>query len=398
MQTDWLAEADDLKEEFAALREAFHEDPEIGEDVPGTASRIEDYLGDVCHIPASRPVGNAVVGVLAGSLPGPTVALRSDMDALPVTEETDCLFRSRTSGRMHACGHDVHMASALGAARLLSLHRNELSGTVKFLFEPDEEGTGGAREMIASGCADGCTAVFGCHVDPHLPAGVVGIRYGRFYAASDTFAITILGKGAHAARPEEGIDALRAACLLTLSLEHLPSYCAEKSVVTVGKLNAGTGQNVLAAKAELSGLVRTLGEEDRKMMERLFAAVCHEEEKERGVSITLDWRPSYSGVTNPREETDFVKERAESLLGKENVRLIEEPTMTTEDVGYFIEKYGGCYYHIGAGSPYPLHSPRFLPDPKVVPIAAALHASILSSWLEKAEKGKTGEPAETCSP
>ena len=200
--TDYLTQADAIAGELAELRHAFHRCPELGNREHRTAARIEAYLRGL-GIPTARLLDTAVVGTLAGGLPGKTVALRADMDALPLTEATGADFASENPGCMHACGHDVHMTAALGAARLLAARRESLRGTVVFLFQPDEEGRGGAERMIAAGALEGVDAVFGAHVSPELPLGQVGVRCGKFYAAPDTFRVVVHGVSAHGATREK---------------------------------------------------------------------------------------------------------------------------------------------------------------------------------------------------
>nr|MCR5826543.1 amidohydrolase [Oscillospiraceae bacterium] len=237
---DYLKEIQQFAAELTALRRAFHFHPELGNREYETAARIERWLHD-CGIPTRRLLDTAVVGRLRGGREGRTVALRADMDALPLQEATGAAFASEVPGVMHACGHDVHMAAALGAARLLAAQQETLPGEVLFFFQPDEEGNGGAQRMIDAGVLEGVDAVFGCHVAPDLPLGTVAVRYGKFYAASDTFRVTLTGKSAHGAQRELGVDALAAAAELVTALLSLPSaFPHERSVVSVGTLHAGT--------------------------------------------------------------------------------------------------------------------------------------------------------------
>ena len=382
MDNNFLSAAKAIAPEIQALRETFHRRPELGNQEFETAKRVEAYLNGL-GIETERLLDTAVVGTLRGALPGPTVALRADMDALPVTEATGVAFASECPGVMHACGHDVHLAAALGAAKLLSERRDALPGTVKLLFQPDEEGDGGARRMIAAGCLAGVDAVFGCHVSPDLPAGTVGIRYGKFYAASDIFDVTVLGKSAHGAEREKGIDALGAAAELTTALLALPrELLPEKSVVTVGAFHAGNKENVLAARADLLGILRTLGRDSREKLQRRFVETLQEIAARTGTHIEHRFRGGHGGVVNTDPETALVERAAAALLGAERVRRIETPTMTSEDFGFFIDALGaGCFYHIGAGCAEPLHAPGFLPDADAPVTAAAVHAAVLWGFL-----------------
>ena len=383
MEIDWRREAEGIAPELTALRRAIHRHPELGNREFQTAERVETALRS-WGIETERMLDTAVVGRLHGAHTGPTVAIRADMDALPIQEATGSEFASEVEGVMHACGHDVHMAAALGAAKLLSNHRAEFSGSVAFLFQPDEEGSGGAQRMIQKGVLEGVDAVFGAHVSPELPAGSVGIRHGKFYAASDTFQITLTGKSAHGAERHKGVDALAAGAELTLALLSLPEALGgERSVVSVGTLRAGRAINVVADSAELSGIVRTLGPEARKRMRELLREAVRMMEDRTGVTAELRLRESYPGVVNEDTMTDLAWDTAVRLLGEGQVFNLTEPTMTTEDFGYFLLERPGCFYHIGAGCEKPLHNPEFLPAEESVLTGAAIHAAVAEAFLNR---------------
>lgn len=380
---DYLSEAAGLQAELFSLREAFHRTPELGNREFKTAERIEHTLR-ACGLRPRRVIDTGVVATLHGSRPGPTIALRADMDALPVQETTGAPFASETPGVMHACGHDVHLASVLGAAMLLSRHRHDLCGSVRFVFQPDEEGEGGAERMIAAGCMKGVSAVFGGHVTPDLPAGVVGVRYGKFYAASDTFQIRLFGRAAHGAEREKGVDALEAGALLVQELLKLPERLSgERSVVSVGTFRAGTARNIVADEAEITGIMRTLGDEARLTMRSLMRDACRGVANKTDVSVEIQLQKSYSGVINHDAETDHVRRVAGELFGRKNVVVLDLPTMKTDDFGYFLLHRPGVYYHFGAGCDQPLHSPNFLPEAHTVVTGTALHAAVLHSYLNQ---------------
>ncbi len=237
--TDYLAAARAVADEMCAVRREIHRHPELGNREFRTAAFIEDHLRRL-GIETRRVTETAVVGTLTGGRPGRCAALRADMDALPLTEATGCAFASENPGVMHACGHDVHMAAVLGAARLLAGRRDTLPGSVIFLFQPDEEGYGGAERMIRAGCLDGVDAVFGAHVSSTIAAGRAGVRFGKFYAAANLFDVTVKGRSAHGAERENGVDALAAAAEMIPALIALPdSFPGERCVVTVGTITAG---------------------------------------------------------------------------------------------------------------------------------------------------------------
>ncbi|MBQ6622925.1 MAG: amidohydrolase [Mogibacterium sp.] len=368
-------------DKITELRKAFHRRPELGNEEYETADRIESFLRD-CGIETRRVLGTGIVGVLHGGRPGRTVALRSDIDALPVQEATGCPFASEIDGKMHACGHDVHMAAALGAARMLAAEREFLPGRIVFLFQPDEEMNGGAERMIREGCLEGVEAVFGAHVSPDLPEGCAGFRSGKFYAASDMFVITVTGKSSHGAEREKGIDALAAAAKMTTALLALPpEITRDRAVLTVGKMHAGTARNIVPDTAVLEGILRSLGPETRKALKDGLRETAERIARETGTKADVRIIESYPGVVNDGAMTEFAASAAAKLLGPDHVIRIPEPTMVTEDFGYFLEEVPGSFYHIGAGSPYPLHNPQFLPTDEAVLTGAALHAAVLTAFL-----------------
>lgn len=379
--TDYLNEAQGIAPRISALRRDFHRHPELGNREYRTAEKIEACLNG-WGISTRRVLDTAVIARLGGGRPGPVAALRADMDALPLTEATGAEYASETPGVMHACGHDVHLAAALGAARLLAERRETLPGAVVFLFQPDEEGRGGAERMIAAGALDGVDAVFGAHVSPDLPAGHVGVRYGKFYAASDTFKVVVHGRSAHGAEREKGVDALGAAAALVGRLLAIPGDMpGERAVLSVGMLRAGTAENALADEAEFAGIIRSLGPDARAGMRRRFAGAVDAELPAWGATADVELRESYPGVVNDDGMTALVERAARGLLGDDRVRVIGAPTMTTEDFGYFLQARPGSYYHIGVGGSLPLHSTSFLPDDSAAMTAAAVHAAVLEAFL-----------------
>ena len=379
--TDFLSEAASLQSFLQTVRQTLHRAPELGNQEFRTSAYLRSILEPLGLI-VENPFGTALCATLHGTRPGRIVALRGDMDALAVTEATGAEFSSQTPGVMHACGHDIHMTAAVGAAILLAAHRETLCGSVRFLFQPDEEGCGGAQRFVDAGCLHGVDAVFGAHVSPELPLGSVGIRYGKFYAASDTFSITIRGKSAHGAEPEKGIDALQAAAQLAVRLVSLRGALnGERCAVTVGTLQAGTAINVVADNAQLTGILRTLGSDSRACMRTLITDTAAEIAVQTGTQIDVQLHASYPGVVNDDSASRLVQDTAVQLLGEPYVAVLQQPTLMTEDFGYYLSAAPGCFYHVGAGCSAPLHSPQFLPDIRAAVTAAALHAAVLERTL-----------------
>ena len=376
---DILAAAQGERENILTYRRTIHRDPEVGSPTPRTAAYIAGELKKLGYQP--QALGGGLVTAITGKDTGRCVLLRADMDALAGREQSGLDFQA-DNGAMHACGHDMHAAMLLGAAALLRKYQDRLNGTVKLVFQPDEEGCGGAQRFVDAGCLHGVDAVFGAHVSPELPLGSVGIRYGKFYAASDTFSITIRGKSAHGAEPEKGIDALQAAAQLAARLVSLRGALnGERCAVTVGTLRAGTAINVVADTAQLTGILRTLGPDSRVRMRTLVTDTAAEIAAQTGTQIDVQLCASYPGIVNDDGASRLVHEIAIQLLGKPCVAVLQQPTLMTEDFGYYLSAAYGCFYHVGAGCSAPLHSPQFLPDIRAAVTAAALHATVLERTL-----------------
>ena len=377
---NFLTEAEKLRGKLTEIRKEFHRIPEIGDNEFKTAALIEKYL-DENGIPHRRVIGTGIIARVDGKLPGKNSAIRSDIDALPVNESTGCDFASQNPGMMHACGHDIHITGALGAAMILNSHRDELAGSVTFLFQPNEEGDGGAQRMIEAGCLEGVEAVFGCHVDPALKAGHVGIKYGDFYAASATWKVSVIGKSSHGAQRDKGIDSIEVSAHIVPEILKIPG-----GVVSVGMLHAGTANNILAGLAEMAGIIRTYGLEKRAAMCRELESVCQSVSARFGAKCICEITDSCVGIVNDNDTiTSMIETAARETFGNDKVDIIEKPLFISEDFGSFLIAKTGCFYHIGAGCQYPLHSDKFLPVPDAIITAAAMHSSAVFAY------NKTGD-------
>ena len=377
---NFLTEAEKLRGKLTEIRKEFHRIPEIGDNEFKTAALIEKYL-DENGIPHRRVIGTGIIARVDGKLPGKNSAIRSDIDALPVNESTGCDFASQNPGMMHACGHDIHITGALGAAMILNSHKDELAGSVTFLFQPNEEGDGGAQRMIKAGCLEGVEAVFGCHVDPALKAGHVGIKYGDFYAASATWKVSVIGKSSHGAQRDKGIDSIEVAAHIVPEILKIPG-----GVVSVGMLHAGTANNILAGLAEMAGIIRTYGLEKRAAMCRELESVCQSVSARFGAKCICEITDSCVGIVNDNDTiTSMIETAARETFGNDKVDIIEKPLFISEDFGSFLIAKTGCFYHIGAGCQYPLHSDKFLPVPDAIITAAAMHSSAVFAY------NKTGD-------
>jgi len=384
-----LSEAQSLEGWLVETRRALHRIPEPGNEEKETSRAIRIEL-DALHIPYIQ-IGTALVGVLEGARSGLCVALRADMDALPIEEPTDRPYTSLHHGYMHACGHDAHMTVALGVARLLSARRRDFAGSVKFLFQPAEETTGGAKPMIEAGCLENphVDFVLGLHVAPDLPAGHVEVKAGPLYGASDNLDIIIRGKSSHAAYPEYGIDAIVISSAVIQALQTVVSRsisALESAVITIGKIQGGSRNNIIADEVTLTGTIRTLSEEVRRFICSKIAEVCTQTTAAFGASCEVLINPSYPVLVNDEEATTLVRDTAVQLLGESNVHLRQRPTLGVEDFAYYLRERQGTYWHLGCGrqgdgAPPPLHSPNFDIDEACLPVGVALQAASALRYL-----------------
>lgn len=389
-------EARDLGPWLVETRRHFHRHPELGLEERETASYIEARLDDLGIEHARR--GTAVVGLLRGGRPGACVALRADIDALPLAEEGQSEYRSVNEGRMHACGHDAHMAIQLGAARILAGRRGSLPGSVKLLFQPAEETTGGAKAMIEDGCLENprVERVYGLHVMPYLPVGCVEVKKGALNGCSATLSIEVEGKSAHGAYPETGIDAVLIAANIVMSLNALVGrYVSplEEAVISVGTISGGTAPNVIAERVRLEATLRATSAASRDALISRAGSVACGVASAYGGGASVKATLGYEALVNHDEAVDEIVLAASETLGPSSVRWKAKPSMGVEDFGYFIEERCGAFYHLGCGNESagvvaPLHSTAFDIDEDCLPIGAALQARLALGFLEKSGKEK----------
>jgi len=357
----------DVADEVVATRRDLHEHPELGFEEHRTAGIVADRLralGMEVHDGIGR---TGVVGVLRGTRPGRTIMLRADMDALPIEEENDVPYRSREPERMHACGHDGHVAMLLGAARIVTARRDELAGTVCFVFQPAEEGKGGAKAMVADGVLErfGIERAYGLHLASAHPAGQVGVREGAFYASSDSIEITIEGKGGHGASPHLSVDPVYTAAEFVVAVQQVVSRNVdpiEPAVVTIGAIHGGTTHNVIPSRVRLLGTVRAFDAGVRATMaeriERVLRGVC----ESTGATYAFEYLWRYPVTTNDAVQTRYVRALAQRVVGPEGVADVPK-LMGAEDFSFFAERVPACFFTIGSNggerSAFPHHHARF---------------------------------------
>ncbi len=369
-------------ERIIELRRSLHRYPELAFEEQHTAELIIREL-DSLGIPSEyHGKGSGVVGRLHAGDGRPTIALRADMDALPGAENTDLPFASSIEGKMHACGHDAHMAMVLGAAHLLSADPPDIN--VLFVFQPAEERGGGARTVLASGALDNVTAIFGSHVTHHYRVGEIMVADGVITAQSDRFAIRIHGRGGHGARPHEATDAIVTTGLLITALQTLVSREIDPvhpSVVTIGRVEAGTAANVIAETAMLEGSIRTTLPEVRDHIHAGIRRMARGLEELHNVSIRVELNEGYPPVVNTRREAQLAYRAARSVVGEAGLMQLDHPSMGAEDFAYYLERIPGCYVRFGARSEdmqyIPLHSPSFDIDEGVLRVGAAFFDQVV---------------------
>ena len=366
---------------ISALRRDIHREPELGFDTEKTAEKV---LAALEGLPLEIETGvaeNGIVATLRSGGEGPTVGLRADMDALPITEETGLPFASEVEGRMHACGHDGHTSMLVGAAHALCGMRDELNGTVRFIFQPAEEGGGGGRVMVEEGVAEGLDSIFALHLWPGLPFGTVATKAGPIMAAADAFEMEIEGTGGHGAMPHLSADAVVIAAHVVTALQTVVSRevdPVEPAVLTVGEIGAGTAFNIIPEKARIGGTVRTLNEDLRRRMPGRIEGLARGVARGMRGDATLDYRFSYPVTRNDAGAAARALETATALFHEESVLELPNPSMGAEDFAYFLERVPGAFVWLGVGEDVSgLHTPQFAFDEKILARGSALLTALV---------------------
>ncbi len=369
-------------------RRHFHMYPEVSGKEAETSLYIQKELAAMGIPFETGFFQNAVLGVIEGAKPGKTIALRADMDALPVTEQTGLPFASKHEGVMHACGHDSHMAILLGAAAVLSKLKNHIAGQVKLVFQPAEEeaAIGGGRNFVASGKLDDVSEIYGLHVWPELPVGVVGLRPGNLMAASDRFYVHIKGKSTHAAQPHNGTDALVMAAHFIIDVQTLVSRemdPMENVVCTIGLMKAGTRYNVGVEDAYLEGTVRTYTPALRDKMERRLGEILKGLDVMFGTKSELNYVRGHSATINTPEKIRFLQKIGKSYLGEDAVVEPQFPSMCAEDFSSYLQKIPGAFMWLGTGKEGTpaLHNASFAIDESILPLGVTMEAAAVLEAL-----------------
>ena len=379
---------DSFGEDIVSLRREIHREPELGFDTKKTAEKVLDALEGLPLEVETGLAENGIVATLKGEGGGPTVALRADMDALPIQEETDLPFASEEDGKMHACGHDGHTSMLVGAVRALSQDhlRERLNGSVKFIFQPAEEGGGGGRVMVEEGVAESVSSIFALHLWPGLPFGKAATKAGPIMAAADAFEMRVKGKGGHGAMPHLTTDAVAIAAQIVTALQTIVSREVNPvapAVLTVGEIEAGFAFNIIPETARLGGTVRTLDADLRKQIPKRM------EELARGIArgmrgdAELDYHFSYPVARNDADAAEFALGVIGELFGEENVVELTDSSMGAEDFAFFLEHVPGAFIWLGVGDVSGLHTPKFAFDEEILPQGSALLAALALKSLSE---------------
>ena len=385
---EFLDAAKRIQPRLVDLRRRIHEEPELGLDLPETRSKVLADLEDLDLEIQLHEKSSGIIAVLRGARPGGRVLLRGDMDALPMSEDTDLPFRSKWSDRMHACGHDAHTSMLAGAARILAERRDALSGEVVFMFQPGEEGYGGANIMLAEGMPE-IDAAFAMHISPLIPMGMIGTKPGAIMASNDDFEIEIRGRGGHASMPHDCIDPVPIACEIVQALQSFVTReirATDPGVLTVTQLHAGTTNNVIADSVTIGGTMRALSERTRAIMLEGLPRIAEGIAKTHRATAALRLASGYPVVVNDADFEAFVRNVAGDLLGPQAVLALDVPIMGAEDFSYVLQKTPGAMVFLGVRppgtkNPAPCHSSRMMLDEDAMALGTALHASVATRFL-----------------
>lgn len=394
--TKFLNDVNENKEWIINTRRELHKIPELDFELPKTIAHITSLL-DKMGFKYKTGVGKSGVVVdIDGNDKNVTIALRADMDALPILECNTSEYSSTISGQMHACGHDAHTAILLGVAKILSENKTNLPCNIRLLFQPAEETTGGALPMINDGCLEGVDAIFGLHVDPIIECGTVGVKYGAYCASSTDVRIEIEGISCHGAYPSQGIDAIVAACGVITNIQSIISRnvdSRDSAVLSFGKINGGDKENIVAQKVVTSGTLRTLSNEVKNRVKERLKEMVEYGAKSYGATGKVIFEDSYTALINHDKYIDIIKENTKKLLGEKAIFTKPLANMGVEDFAYFVEKVPGAFFNLGVGNlnkgiTAPLHNDKFDIDEESLAIGVKLQIMNIFSAYESLKTSK----------
>lgn len=392
---DFRQEAEDIFDDMVEMRRDFHRYPEIGFHEHRTSKIVAQTLNDL-GLEVQTGVGQTgVVGILEGNQDGPTVLMRFDMDALPIEEQNQVDYVSQNTGVMHACGHDGHMTMGLSLARIMSKHKERINGRLKFVFQPAEEGLGGAFAMIADGVLEAPRpdVAFAMHLWTPLEMGTVQVTTGPAMAASSIFTLNVRGRGGHGAAPHQTIDPILASAHIITALQSIVSRNVdpqESVVISLGQLQSGTSHNVIPESVDIKGTVRSYSNEVHRLLYRRILEMARNLAAGFNCTVTLETIAIVAAVVNAADPADQIRAAAAQIVGAENV--IDKREMASEDMGYMLEEIPGCYFFIGArneelGFNYPHHHPRFNFDERAMINGVATMGTAVAGYVMNGQGG-----------
>lgn len=372
-----------LEQKLTGFFEELHMHPELSYEEYETTERIKRELAAAGIEILQIPLKTGVTAIVRGAKPGKTYGLRCDIDALPIAEETDLPYKSKTPGKMHACGHDFHTAAVFGAALLLQERKEELQGNVKILFQPAEESSHGAETVLETGVLSDVTAIFGLHTAAYLPVGTLGIRAGSVMAAVDRFELNITGTGCHGGHPDEGVDTILVAASVIQAFQSIVGRNLNPfhtGVVSVTRINGGNTWNVIPDKVELEGTVRSMEKDDRIFIERRMREIAEHTAAAYGTNAELLWYPGPPATVNEKAWSAFAQKVAE----ESGFEVVPQRNSTGgEDFAFYLEKIPGCFINVGTGVGYPNHHPKFYADEAALTPAAEYLEKLLVEALRQ---------------
>jgi amidohydrolase len=381
----------EMKEWLVEIRRTIHMHPELGFEEVETSKLVSEWLQKFGLDVKRGMAKTGVVGLLKGGKPGRTVAIRADMDALPMDEANRVPYASQIKGKMHACGHDAHVTILLGVAKFFSSIPDQVKGNIKWVFQPAEEGGGGGRIMVEGGVLKNpeVDAIFGAHVFPFLSVGKVGIYEREGLAAADRFTIKIIGKGGHAASPHVSKDPILATGHLITQIHSIVSRNVnplDSGVITIGRVSGGTASNIIPDEVELIGTVRSLNPQVREELKSRIDQVTQGVARSFSIDCRFDFEYGYPVLINDPEMSKLVGLACSKGIGKENVEVVK-PSMGGEDFAYYLEKVPGSFFRLGSrneekGLIHPYHSSLFDIDEEVLPFGVEMFVRIIDQYLE----------------
>jgi amidohydrolase len=391
----WLDGAKGLLPETVTLRRKIHEHPELGLHLPKTVAAVREALDGLDVKIETGPSTSGLIVTLQGPTQGRTVLLRGDMDALPMPEDTDLPFKSKEPGRMHACGHDSHTAMLAGAVKLLHKNRAKLAGTVKFMFQPGEEGHFGALRMIEDGLIDKHPkpdGAFAMHITPNVPTGIFTAKAGAFMASTDTINIRVVGKGGHASTPQFCVDPMPVACEIVLALQSFVTRkisAFDPVVLTIAQINGGTTNNVIPEAVTLVGTLRSVSETSRKRAKEGLKKVAEKVAEAHDARAEVSLTAGYDVTVNDGRMVSLAASAARELFGEHGFAPMPAPVMGAEDWGYVLQRIPGCMVFLGVAPEgcdhhhaAPCHSNRMMLDENAMANGIALYAAVAERFLD----------------